>query len=1212
MGIFDRFKKKQDEQSQVGAPIFGFELSPIGSLNFEGTKYSLYYAGDETPFYFIVSNDYIILYAFVILPYTQAEAGDKIILYSEQNGFIEVKFIFSINSANDIKTQTAFLLSNYEDLKNLYKEYNFKGCVKDTKIASLVLSQAPYDAVNGIKKLSVGNFRMKEEQLPSSNIINVQEEEPTTDKIKLESNEIEKMKPEEIASKVQISEKAPEMKADPHYHIGYLLDIDQNSPNKTKFDINPNTKKPTKIFISNRSKDLIALNQHMLVAGVTGCLSDDTEVLTKNGWKLFKDVSLDEEILTMNPETFELQYIKAVDKIDKPYKGPMIEFDGKDINFSVTPDHKMFVKTNKGFKFIEAKEINSKTIFKRSGVWKGKRVEYFYIDKMKIKMDAWLEFMGWYLSEGSARKTKDKHYIVTITQKKKENLKRIENCLSKLPFHYRKVKRQNNGGFNYIISNKQLAEYLLQFGHSKDRFVPQYIKELSQSQIKIFLNAFRLGDGSTHKGSVVYYTSSKKMADDLQELLLKIGKAGIIKKLTLKDRKIYDYKNGKKLSKPRIIHGGGTIYAVGEQNKTEPGFNNRFTDIKIRNYDGRIYCLTLPKYHLLYVRRNGKTLWVGNSGKTTFLNNLTNILLYHGVNVISLDIKIGTLDTPINIISEGQDKKDLLEFMNDRVYKGDDNISFTQSDLFNEALITAKDMTNRLGKKIIPLMLYYRANDKNEAENMNLFSRINILDLPELRTLKTLKKKVDYWKEAMAKGEQINDPKYATFEDLQKDYSNKLLLYKNEITTLVGLYIETLAEIQTTIVKTSEVNRFIQRMIDNGVDKIMGYLEASNFEFLPSNKEFKQLVFDIDAIKTSEKDLDENSTASIFMKRITEAHDASNVIDLKNGIRLFDILQHINSSGTNFYLILRTTPSFAMFYLLYAYYSVISLLATNSLKSIDPEDKNSPLVTFVIDEGTQLFSVNSDITEKYVKILKEGQQQTRGIRLSWIYGVQQPFKESFDIQTSLGGRVIFRAQPADVNAVKGLLASISNPDLFDAVMKQDLAFITNVPIFVDEYNNLVQESVIKELPNRTPPVKPDGPLNVHNYLEYCKNYLIDNYKLPEYDLKLTDVNIYEYLNSNGTLIKPVDNEIRNLVNTIIQTYNENSLIDIKNDKPLSKATLMNLYKTLVLFNAISPDFAERIEELKNKISNYDPSQNTKIITDITELFNDMNAKINYI
>ena len=1225
MGIFDKIKKKDEKHKpQTSVNLSKIDISPVCSLNYSGTKYSLYYAGDKTPFYFIVSNDFMILYAFVILPYEKSNDSNRIILYSDKNGFVEIKFIFSINSLNDIKNQSNFYLSNYENLNNLYEEYDFKACINDSNIASLILSQSPYDAVDGIKKLSIENFKTPDiENTKQQEIIKLNQNQKFDEKVKMTSEDVAKMKPDEIINTVMDKEKPITMKANPHYHIGYLLDIDQNSPNKTKFNINPNTKKPTKIFISDRPKDLIKLNQHMLVAGVTGCLSDDTEVLTKDGWKLFKDVSLNEEVLTMNPKTFEMKYMKPVDKIDKSYEGQMIEFDGKDINFSVTPDHKMFVKKGKEFEFIPAMKINSKTTFKISGIWKGEKVEYFTLndtisknqDKykpIKIKMDTWLEFMGWYLSEGSTRKTRDGYYTTTITQKKKENLSKIENCLSKMPFHYRKVKRPNNDGFNYTISNKQLTEYLLQFGYSKDKFVPQYIKELTPNQIKIFLNAYRLGDGGINKNQAIYYTSSKRMADDLQELLLKIGKAGIIKKIKTNDRKIYDYKNGKRLTKPRIIRGGGFIYTVSEQNKTEPGFNKRFTDTKIKDYKGRIYCLTLPIYHLLYVRRNGKTMWVGNSGKTTFLNNLTNILLYHGVNVISLDIKIGTLDTPMNIISDGQTKKDELDFMNDRVYKGDENLSFTTSDLFDESLITAKNMTNRVGKKTIPLMLYYRANDKNESENMRLFSRINILDLPELKILRQLKKQLDFWKDSVAKGEIPKDEKYKTLDDIQKDYNNKLLLYKNEIITLLGLYIETLAEIQTSIVKNAENNRFIKKIIDGGVDKIINYIESANFNFLPSNKEFKEVVFNPDVLKVGDKELDENSSAYVFMKRLTEAHDASRVIDLNSGIRLFDILQDINNSGTNFYLIVRTTPSFAMFYLLYSYYSVISLLATDSLNSIDENDKDSPLVSFIIDEGTQLFSVNSDITNKYVKVLKEGQQQTRGIRLSWIYGVQQPFKESFDIQTSLGGRVIFRAQPADVNAVKSLLGSISNPDLFDAVMKQDLAFISNIPIFVDEYNNLVQNSTIKELPNRVPQVKPDGPINSHNYIDYCENFIIDKYYLTEYSLKLEDVEIFEYLNSKGTLIKPIDNEIIGVISNIIKTYNSNQLLDIKNDKNISEITLMNIIKTLTLFSAIDPNISAQINDVLDIIENYNKINNTKIINKLTEIFNQISSKINSI
>jgi len=299
-----------------------------------------------------------------------------------------------------------------------------------------------------------------------------------------------------------------------------------------------------------------------------------------------------------------------------------------------------------------------------------------------------------------------------------------------------------------------------------------------------------------------------------------------------------------------------------------------------------------------------------------------------------------------------------------------------------------------------------------------------------------------------------------------------------------------------------------------------------------------------------------------------------------------------------------------MFYLLYSYYSVINLLASGNLKSIDENDKESPLVVFVIDEATQLFAVNSDIAETYVRVLKEGQQQTRGIRISWIYGVQQAFKGTFGIQTSLGGRVIFRAQPSDANSIKGLLGSIGNPSLFDAIMKQDLAFITNMPIFIDEYNNVIQESVIKELPNRAPQVRPGDPINMRNYIEMAEGYLIQNYQTNYYKLNLYDIDIYTYLNKQNALIKPLDQEIKNILSNIIDAFNSNDLLFIGNDKNIDSSSLMILRKMLKFFIAVDPSVEYDANALLLKTDNYSSDKNKDIILDMSKIINRISTKLN--
>jgi len=645
---------------------------------------------------------------------------------------------------------------------------------------------------------------------------------------------------------------------------------------------------------------------------------------------------------------------------------------------------------------------------------------------------------------------------------------------------------------------------------------------------------------------------------------------------------------------------------VGEEDIVKTKFSiNQYTKRPMK-----VFVSNRPK-DLKVLNQHALIAGVTGSGKTTFINNLTNILLYHGINVISLDIKVGTLDTPINVISSGQSKKEILDFMNDRNYKGEENITFTESDVLTESLKTVKDMKlNKHGTNIIPLILYYRPNDQNERDNMKYFSKINILDLPDLKPLKELKLKLEKWKEVASRGGTVQDDKYKSFDDLQKDYNNKLLAYKNAVRSLVDLYLHTLVELQTSISFSSDVGRSLSRILDGAVDSIIKYIENNNFDFIPSNEEFEKMVFDINYLNIGDKAPEPGSPTFILWKKLIEAHEASKVIDLLDGVKLYNVLQEINDAKNNFYLILRVTPAFAMFYLLYSYYSVINLLASGNLKSIDENDRESPLVTYIIDEATQLFAVNSDIAETYVRVLKEGQQQTRGIRISWIYGVQQAFKGTFGIQTSLGGRVIFRAQPSDANSIKGLLGSIGNPSLFDAIMKQDLAFITNMPIFIDEYNNVIQESVIKELPNRAPQVRPGDSINMRNYIEMAEDYLIQNYQTNYYKLNLYDIDIYTYLNKQNALIKPLDQEIKNILSNIIDAFNSNDLLSIGNDKNIDSSSLMILRKMLKFFIAVDPSVEYDANAVLLKIDNYSSDKNKDIILDMSKIINKISTKLN--
>ena len=355
------------------------------------------------------------------------------------------------------------------------------------------------------------------------------------------------------------------------------------------------------------------------------CYDDCTEILTDEGWKLFKDLNRNEKVMTLNPETNEIEWKRPYEYIENAYDGDMHIYKNKYIDLMVTPNHNMYVNKYKQFELIQSDIIRKyyKYKFKKDGKWDGKEEQWFHFDDTdkitsskildKIPMDTFLEFLGYYLSEGSTQfKEKTNSYIVRIAQKrngfhnaeKGDTYKKIENCIKRMGYNY--YANENDG---ISISNKQLYTYCKQFGLQPDRFVPDFIKQLSIRQIRIFIDAYVLGDGgiykSKNKKTISIISSSKKIMDDFQELFLKIGGCGDIHCYTKKGD-ITKYGDREIICKHNIY----TIF-LNNHCKT-PMFSKQNTKVRIERYNGKIYCVEVEN-HIIYVRRNGVACWSGNT-----------------------------------------------------------------------------------------------------------------------------------------------------------------------------------------------------------------------------------------------------------------------------------------------------------------------------------------------------------------------------------------------------------------------------------------------------------------------------------------------------------------------------------------------------------------------------------------------------------------------
>jgi hypothetical protein len=349
------------------------------------------------------------------------------------------------------------------------------------------------------------------------------------------------------------------------------------------------------------------------------CYDDKVEVLTNKGWKFFKDLDKTELFLSINPETGEGEYVPAVAWINQYYEGDMVYRKSKCFDLANTPNH-VHVGRKHGQKHIslvnESDIKDNFSFLSHIPSWKGIDTPFIVIDNKKYDTNLFCEFLGYYLSEGSFTEWGDKNRTiprrrVNISQKKSEAKEKIIKCCRALFKNVVVTKERIEFNLNKE-NDKDLIHIIRSFGHAHEKYVPDFIKELSPKYIKIFLDAFLLGDGTVHRGVLydgyqckpqrIYSTSSVKLKDDLGELLLKVGKCPSFKN---RGKSIYHCKKQKK----------DYLTRYDQWNVAELNSKYRYGKVmkkEIKPYKGFIYDVELEKNHTLVVRRNDNVCVSGN------------------------------------------------------------------------------------------------------------------------------------------------------------------------------------------------------------------------------------------------------------------------------------------------------------------------------------------------------------------------------------------------------------------------------------------------------------------------------------------------------------------------------------------------------------------------------------------------------------------------
>lgn len=338
------------------------------------------------------------------------------------------------------------------------------------------------------------------------------------------------------------------------------------------------------------------------------CVDEDTEYLSRSGWRKIKDYNIGDEVLVSNPVTGVAHFEVPADYING---GPaeFLQVKSQTLDLCVTPDHKFLGVTAKGCpKSFYAKDLfqslNSKSgkDLRVKSTFKIENKEYPISDDLlrlwvAINADATLR----YSSTG----------YTTSNLKKERKKVRLRDLLNRCSVTFKEINYKGMQGYSSFSFYSPVLK-----GFDRDVFY-----NLSIRQCKIVRDEMILWDGSiTKTGTPKFFTCIKEEADLFQYLSCMVGEACTISE---------DIRSGRNTTYNCSVYRGRDYvsFATGRLR------GKVTTSIKDRHY-----CFTTSTGAWVS-RKNNKVIITGNSGKGTTGKFIKNLLEGEGYSVEIMEFK---------------------------------------------------------------------------------------------------------------------------------------------------------------------------------------------------------------------------------------------------------------------------------------------------------------------------------------------------------------------------------------------------------------------------------------------------------------------------------------------------------------------------------------------------------------------------------------------
>ena len=315
--------------------------------------------------------------------------------------------------------------------------------------------------------------------------------------------------------------------------------------------------------------------KHM-VSDKVHCLTADHDVLTDNGWKPIAEITTDDKVAILRGDN-RLVYENPMEVHKYPeYAGTMYNISNTQIDLNVTGEHRMLVKSNRygnsnsnqGYVLEKANDIIGECVqYKKDCVWDAPDYQFMIpgCDK-EINMEAWLIFFGEWIAS---------------------------DCDNKVLYQF--------GTHNTnTYDTKCITEYLCNNIYYDTLCLPEWVWKLSSKQVKILMKSMISANMAlgNYKYDNMFCTTYESLADDMMRLCIHAGWSGV--KSIYKDN----------IWKITIIKKQNSPYANANANANNRRERRHYESCY--NYEGAVYCISVSS-EVFMVRRNGKSVWTGNS-----------------------------------------------------------------------------------------------------------------------------------------------------------------------------------------------------------------------------------------------------------------------------------------------------------------------------------------------------------------------------------------------------------------------------------------------------------------------------------------------------------------------------------------------------------------------------------------------------------------------